>query len=165
MAKRQPKKVSTKNSGLIALSIFDHISNITAKKTDWKDYSETDIKSFEPYMINRFLSMNYHLIEIINLFQKYTIGLLSKREVFKLYSGLLPKQKYFLRYIKATGNNSYTPELLDYISKYFQCSKSEAMDYLDIYYKNEKGIIEVEDILRKYGLEEKKIKKIIKLKN
>ena len=164
MVKRIPKKVSTKKSELKKLTIFDHIGNITSNKTDWEKYSESDVKSFEPYMVNRFLSMSYELIELVNLFQKYTVGFLSKREVFKLYSGFLPKQKYFLRYIKAKGEGTYNPELIDYLTKYFQCSKTEVIDYLNIYYKTENGVEEVIEILKKYGVEPKKISSIIKVK-
>jgi len=108
--------------------------------------------------------MDFHLIELVNLFQKYTVGFLPKREVFRLYSGMLPKKKYWLKYVKADSEGTYNQELIDYMSKYFQVSKSQVIDYLDIYYRNSNGIQEVEAILKKYGLEDKKIKKIIKVK-
>lgn len=108
--------------------------------------------------------MDIHLIEIVNLFQKYTIGFLPKREVFRLYSGILPKKKYWLKYVKSNSEGNYNQELIDYMAIYFQVSKSQVIEYLDIYYKNQKGIQEVEEILKKYGLEDKKIKSIIKLK-
>jgi len=108
--------------------------------------------------------MDFNLIELINIFQKYTVGFLDKRETFKLYSGILPQKKYFLRYIKSKNTQNYNPELLDYLSIYFQSSKADVMEYLDIYYKNEHGVREVEDILRKYGLNDKKIKTLTKLK-
>jgi len=68
-----------------AKSLFDHLSGITDKKVSWDSLSEVDRKSFSPYMVNRFLSMNMDFIELVNEFQKYTIGELSNREVYKLY--------------------------------------------------------------------------------
>jgi len=162
MAKRQPKRVS--RDVVKQLNIFDHIANITANKSNWEDYSETDVKSFDSYMINRFLSMDFNLIEIVNIFQKYTIGFLGKREVFKLYSGILPSKKYFLRYIKSKGEGTYKPELIEYLKKYYEAGSEEIKDYLDIYFLNSRGKEQVEEILKKYGLEDKKIKDLMKLK-
>ena len=59
-------------------TIFDHLANITWKKTDWNQLDEASQKSFSPYLINRWLSMNPDLIEIVDMFQQYTIGPLSK---------------------------------------------------------------------------------------
>ncbi len=68
-----------------AATIFDHLAGITYKKTPWESLSEADRKSFSPYLINRWLSMNEDLIEYVDAFQQYTIGPLSVREVYKLY--------------------------------------------------------------------------------
>ena len=60
-------------------TIFDHLANITWKKKDWNSISELDQKSFSPYLINRWLSMNPDLIEIVDMFQQ--VKHLSKEEV------------------------------------------------------------------------------------
>jgi hypothetical protein len=83
-----------------AATIFDHLAGITYKKTPWESLSEADRKSFSPYLINRWLSMNEDLIEYVDAFQQYTIGPLSVREVYKLYWDLLPKQRFRFKYIK-----------------------------------------------------------------
>jgi hypothetical protein len=67
-------KTKTENS-VKAKSLFEHLSGIKEKKVKWDTLSEMDKKSFEPYMINRFLSMNIDLLPIINILQKYTIGI------------------------------------------------------------------------------------------
>ena len=82
-------------------TIFDHLANITWKKKMWSDLSEPDQKSFSPYLINRWLSMNPDLIEIIDMFQQYTIGPLNKKHVYQLYYEILPKQKIFTKYVRA----------------------------------------------------------------
>ena len=50
-------------------TIFDHLANITHKKVPWEKLSDLDQKSFSPYLINRWLSMNMGLIEIIDFTQ------------------------------------------------------------------------------------------------
>ena len=80
-------------------TIFDHLANITWKKKPWSELSELDQKSFSPYLINRWLSMNPDLIEIVDMFQQYTIGPLSKKHVYQLYLDFLPKAKMFAKYI------------------------------------------------------------------
>jgi len=47
-----------------ARNIFEHISGITDKKTPWDVLSDADKKSFTPYIINRWLSMNIDFIEL-----------------------------------------------------------------------------------------------------
>lgn len=157
-----PKKVNTIKK---SLGLFDYLSNLTHKKVSWDEYNESDIKNYNPYMINKWLSMNYDLIEFVNVFQKYTIGLLGKREHYKLYLGFLPKSKIFMKYIKSKKSNIYSEKLIEYLEKYFEISKQEIISYLDIYYSKNNGIEEIKDILKKYGLEEKKIEQLTKLKN
>ena len=55
-----------KSAGTGAASIFDHMSNLTDKKKPWHSISEADQKSFTPFIINRWLSMNMDFIEVIN---------------------------------------------------------------------------------------------------
>ena len=66
-------------------TLFDHLANITWKKIPWSKLTESDQKSFSPYLINRWLSMNMDYIELVDMFQQYTIGPLSKKHVYQLY--------------------------------------------------------------------------------
>lgn len=144
-----------------AKSLFDHLSGITDKKVSWESLSEVDKKSFSPYMINRFLSMNMDFIELINEFQKYTIGGLSNREVYKLYLDLLPKQKQFNKYIKSKSTDKYQKELVDILSKHFLISEKETLEALDMYH--ETSIVPLKEILNKYGKMDKEITKLLKI--
>ena len=94
-------------------TIFDHLAGITHKKTKWDDLTEADQKSFSPYLINRWLSMAPELIEIVDMFQHYTIGPLTKEHVYKLYYDILPKGKFFNKYIKGKKSNKYNTELVN----------------------------------------------------
>lgn len=144
-----------------ALSLFDHLNGLTSLKTPWDSLSDIDKKSFSPYMINRFLSMSPDLIEFVNELQKYTIGILSPKEVYNLYLDVLPKKKMFFKYIKGDAKEKYSDTLVDYVSKYYECSKLEAKDYLDIFSAKEEYKEDLVTILQKFGLTDKEIKKII----
>ena len=139
------------------MTIFDWISQILVKKTHWNDFTEDEQKKFSPFIINRWLSMDKDFIEIVNFFQKYSIGTLEPREVYKWYCDMLPKGKRFNKYIKGKKDKKYNSELIDIMVTHFECSKSQVKDYLDLIAKDE--LIE---ILEKYGMNEKTIKRLLK---
>lgn len=143
-------------------SLFDHLNGITFNKTKWESLSDSDKKSFSSYMINRFLSMNSGLTEIINEFQKYTINVLSTREVYKLYLDILPKEKMFFKYIKGDKEEKYPDKLIELVSKYYECSHKESIEYLDILTKKDDLKNQLKSLLQGYGLDDKEIKKLIK---
>lgn len=142
-----------------AKTLFEHLSGIKEKKTPWESLSVMDKKSFEPFMVNRFLSMNVELLELVNELQMYTIGQLSPKEVYKLYLDTLPKKKSFDKYIKAAGSDKYNDKVLEYLSRYFEVSHREVKDYLDILPKQD-----VIEIIQKYGVEKKEAEKLLKSK-
>ncbi len=143
-----------------AATIFDHLSHITEKKTPWDKLSEADQKSFSPYLINRWLSMNMDLIEIVDMFQQYTIGELDRKHVYQLYQELLPKRKMYNKYIKAKDSDKYNKELLEFVAKHYQISIREATEYVAMMLNMDKEL--VIDILRKYGKTDKEIKSLMK---
>lgn len=145
------------NTGVKAKSIFDHLSGIKEKKVAWESLSEMDKKSFSPFIINRWLSMNMDLLPIVNILQKYTIGLLSSRDVYKVYLDFLPKQKTFDKYIKGKSEGKHNKELLKYLSMWYGVSERECIEYLELLPKEE-----VMKIVMKYGLTEKQTKKLLK---
>lgn len=138
-------------------TMFDFIDGVTHKKKEWSNWSEIDQKAFSPYMMNRFLSMRMELIELINEFQTYTIGLLRPQETYRLYFELLPNNKAFAKYIKGKSDDKYAKELVAQIAEHYQVSKSEAADYIDLMDK-----ISCERILTMYGYSEGEKKKLLK---
>ena len=139
------------------MTIFDWINQILVKKTHWDDFTEDEQKKFSPFIINRWLSMDKDFIEIVNVFQKYAIGTLESREVYKWYCDILPKGKRFNKYIKGKKYKKYNSELIDILIKEFECSKLQILDYIELMTKEK-----LKEILEKYGIESKKIKKILK---
>lgn len=142
-------------------TIFDHLSYITDKKVIWDTLSDADKKTFSPYMINRWLSMNMDFIEIVNELQKYTIGQLSAAETYKLYFDILPKQKQYNKYVKGKKSDKFNSELVELVSSHFLVSETEAKEYIEMYI--EQNITELKDIVKMYGKTDKEIEKLFKI--
>ena len=139
------------------MTIFNWINEILVSKKHWNDFTEDEQKKFSPFIINRWLSMDKDFLEVVNVFQKYAIGTLEPREVYKWYCGILPKGKRFNKYIKGKKDKKYNTELIDIMVQHFECSKSQVKDYLDLIAKDE-----LMEILEKYGMNEKTIKRLLK---
>ena len=139
------------------MTIIDWMNQLLVHKKHWNDFTEDEQKKFSPFIINRWLSMDKEFIEIVNYFQKYSIGLLNSREVYRWYCDILPKGKRFNRYIKAKKKSKLDDWVIDLIKKYFTVSKSEAIEYSELMTKNE-----LTNLLQLYGTDDKKIKKALK---
>ena len=139
------------------MTIIDWMNQLLVHKKHWDEFTEEERKKFSPFIINRWLSMDEDFLEIVNFFQKYSIGTLEPREVYKWYCNMLPKGKRFNKYIKGKKDKKYNTELIDIMVTNFECSKSQVKDYLELIHKDE--LIE---ILEKYGMNEKTIKRLLK---
>ena len=144
------------------MGILEHIANVTYLKKPWSEYTEADKKSLSIFMLNKWLSMNFDLVEFINALQRFTTGQLQTAEAYKLLQDILPKSKIYLKYVKGKKDDTYNKDLIEYIAKYYEVSKLEAVSYLDIFNHTLEGSQQIVTILEKYGLEEKKINKLIK---
>ena len=139
------------------MTIFDWIGQILVDKKPWDSFTEEEQKTFNAFIINRWLSMDEEFIEVVNYFQKYAVGTLEPREVYKWYADFLPKGKRFNKYIKGKKDKKYDPELINIMCEYFQCSKTEVKENLSLISKEE-----LKEILQKYGTDPKQIKTICK---
>ena len=139
------------------MTIFDWVNQILVHKKHWNDFTEDEQKKFSPFIINRWLSMDKDFIEIVNYFQKYSIGTLEPREVYKWYCDILPKGKRFNKYIKGKRDKKYDSELISLLTNHFECSKIEVKQHLELIDK-----IELVGILEKYGKDKKTIKRLLK---
>jgi len=59
-----------------------------------------------------------------------------------LYKDLIPKQYKFLKYIKAKNKKEYKVDQVEAVAAYYEVSKKEAKEYIDMLPKNE-----LEDIM------------------
>ena len=143
-------------------TIFDHINHLTDKKKPWEDLSEADQKSFSPYIINRWLSMHMDIIELVDIFQQYTIGPLSKKHVYQLYYDILPKANVRAKYIKGKKADKYNKELVKFVKDHYETSIREAEGMIDILILTNEGLQSLVDAMKIYGKTEKEIKKLLK---
>lgn len=142
------------------MNIFDWANQVFYYKRDWNTFNEKERKSFQSYMINRIVSMNKDYIQIVNYFQKYSIGLLESREVYKWYCDILPKKKQWNKYIKNKQQKNYEVWLIDIIRKYYKANSKESITYLNLLFQSKEGKMELKKILEAYGTETKKIRKL-----
>ena len=101
--------------------------------------------------------MRMELTEVINELQRYTIGLLSPRDTYRLYHGLLPSNKTFAKYIKGKKEDKYEKELVSQVAEHYQVSLSEATDYVELMDKDSCSFL-----LQRYGYSPKEITKLTK---
>ena len=139
------------------MTILDWINQILIYKKPWNSFTESDQKTFSSFIINRWLSMDEEFIEVVNYFQKYAVGTLEPREVYKWYSDFLPKGKRFNKYIKGKKYKKYDKEILNILCIHFECSKLQVKEILEII-----SIEEIKQILQIYAMDIKKIRKSIK---
>jgi hypothetical protein len=150
--KRNGKKSLVKKK-----SLFDHINQITTIQNPnyWEEISVEDKKSFSNYMVNRFLSMKPEWIDLVNELQKYN---LKPKELYKLYTNVLPKGKQWLKYTKGKSDMKYPEWLINIMRNSDESSRREAIDAIDMLMLTEGGMMELGETARKWGIEERKIK-------
>ena len=90
------KKEKIKGKGL-----FDHLKAIYLEPYDpnyFDNFSESDKKTFSPYMINRYLSMNSNWLFLTNFVQQYSFDM-PVEALYKVYANLIPKGGTFLKFV------------------------------------------------------------------
>ena len=146
-------------------SIFDFLNCLFMTKTKWDDLSELDKKAFSPYMINRFISMHPDYVGVVNYLQQYTISGMNPREVYKLYLDLLPKQKFFAKYIKAKNDDSekLAPKLIEFIAEQEQWSTDESKENILFILSMPTGNQLIKEYLKMFGIGSDEAKKVYKI--
>ena len=139
-----------KNKGL-----FDHIKQITNVQNPmyWDTLTKSDKKTWSNYMIHRFISMKSDWIEVVNEIQRYWE--LKPKTIYQFYTNILPRGRTFLRYTKSKKKSKIEKWAMDILCDYFQESSHNVEKTLDIMGKNV-----VYSIISKYGVDDKKLKKI-----
>ena len=145
------KKCSVKKK-----SLFDHIKQITSIQSPnyWEEISDEDKKTWSNYMTHRFLSMKMEWVELVNELQKYN---LKPKELYKLYTNVLPKGKQWLKYTKGRNQMAHPNWLINVVSLHEEVSKKEAAEMIEMYYLTEGGMLELGQLAQKWGVESYKI--------
>ena len=138
-------------------SLFDHIKQITNVQNPmyWDTLTESDKKTWSNYMIHRFISMKTDWIEVANEIQRYWE--LKPKTIYQFYTDILPKGRTFLRYTKSKKKSKVEKWAMKHLVDYFECSEREVEEHLELLTKEQ-----VTTIIMKYGVDDKKLKKIYK---
>lgn len=142
-------------------TLFDHLKAITQYQDPnyWEKLSDADKKTWSNYMVHRFLSMNPDWVDIISDLSVYT-QTLPPDILYKTLIGLIPKGRYYLKYVKGKKDEKYEPWLVELLVVDYSVSKKEALDYLEILYATREGRENIKYICEKYGIEKKQITKL-----
>ena len=135
------------------MTIFDWLNQISYDKRSWSSFNNEDRESFNPYMINRFISMKEDYIDFVNTIQKHSI---NKETLYNFYCKIVPKRKTFFRYIKPK-KSTLNPNLITILAKRFALSEREIKDNYQLIGKDLS-----KNILQNIGIDDKKIKKLLK---
>jgi hypothetical protein len=145
----------------MAKSLFDHINAICKdqNKKYWDTLDESDKKTWSNYMVFRFLSMNPDFVPVVAQIQPI-LQEVPPKALYLALIDIIPKGRYFLKYIKPKSADKYEEWLIELVSKYYEVSKLEAEDYLKILYETRNGREKVKELCETYGIETKQITKL-----
>jgi len=145
------------------IGLFDHVKHIrTIQDPDYfKNLTELDKKSFNHLMILRTLSMNPSLLGDISDLFKY-FDKIPSPQFYQLLIAVVPldSPKKYYPWVKGK-KNILSEKLIELISTYFQVSNQESKDYALLLNSIKGGNIELENLCRDYGLDEKEIKQTL----
>ena len=136
------------------MNIFDWLEQITYHKKPWNSFSQEEKSAFNPFMINRFISMREDYIDLVNMVSKYQY--LPNSKLYEFYCHTIPKKKTFFRYIKAKKKD-YNLQAIEKLAGYFKISTREIKDIYPMLSKQE-----ITNIFQSIGLLEKEIKQLLK---
>jgi hypothetical protein len=145
----------------MAKTLFDHINHIfeQQKISYFDELEESDKKTYNVYMVSRFISMNPDYLPIVNELQQYW-GQIGPRESYLFFSQALPKKKQFNKYIKSTKDASdYEDWVVKLVAKHYMVSTSNAEEYLRTYYGSVTGKEALKELLSGYGIDPKQLRK------
>lgn len=134
--------------------LFGWLNEITQNKTSIENISEESWKSWNTFMINKYVSMCPEYIELVNYVQRIPYD--QNKQIYSIYREMIPKRKVWLKWI-GSKKKSKNQTATEYIAKYFECSLGEAEEYMDIL--REHG---VRSILYKMGVGEEEAEKLLK---
>ncbi len=136
----------------MAYNIFEWVKEVTERKGEWSDFSEEDKLAFNPWMLNKCLSMHEPYIELVSQIQK--LWLLTHEQLYNVYKQFLPKRKIYYKYIKSS-KPKVNENLTKHIAEYYIISTREAKQYLNLLSKEDQI-----NILNSLGVPEEEINEI-----
>lgn len=152
------KKSKAEDSKSQERGMFDHLNAIyTDKSSDYFDsLNASEKKTYNQYMLNRFMSMNLTQALIVDELQQYYP--IPDKAHYQFFSDILPRGKRFDKYVKSSKKEKYETWLIEMVADHYHVSKKHATEYLDIYYTQNKDALKT--LCQYYGKSEKEIKKL-----
>ena len=135
-------------------NLWGWLEEITLHKTPIENITEESWKSWNSFMIHKYVSMCPDYIELVNYIQKIPHD--KKQQIYSIYREMIPKRKVWLKYVGAK-KKPQNKSAVEYIAKYFECSLGEAEEYMDLL--REKG---VRSLLYKMGIDDEEANKLLK---
>ena len=135
-------------------NVFDWVKEINTKKSPIDSFSNEDWDQWNSYVVHRVLSMNPDYLDLVNEVQK--LPPTDKKQIYSIYREYIPKNNKWNKYVKSSVKKS-NPELLEHLSRYWECSKNEVKEYMTLL-----DTKQIRRILETLGFEKKEITKLIK---
>ncbi len=118
------------------MKLFDHLNNISVDK---RILSDEELKSYSPFMINKFVASSDLFLPLVEQINHYNI---PKDAHQRFMQGFIPKRKQYFKFIKGKNTDEFT---LKCIKLEYEVGNNEATQYLDMLSEEE-----VEFIVNKY---------------
>jgi hypothetical protein len=122
---------------------FKILNYLSYDKVPFSELTEAEIKSINPYMLHRYLSMVPEYCILVNEVQ--AAPNLTPELLYIIYLELLPKAKKYFKYTKA-ATEKIDKDKVSKLSLLMQVSQREANDYLALLSNDQ-----FQDILNSYG--------------
>jgi len=139
--------------------LFEFLNGIYTDQTSefYDTLSDSEKKKYRyaRYMIHRFLSMKPEYTPIVNALQMYS-GI-PDRAHYLFLTNVIPRGKQYNKYVKGSKDEKYEKWLTELVAKHFHVSKTEAIQYLEIYYESNKSALK--ELCQLYGVDPKLMKK------
>jgi len=124
--------------------LFDYLKALT-ERNEFLDFDNEEVsKDYQPFMINRFVSMAEVFTQVVNEINRYSD--IPKETHFRYLFSVLPKRRQFFKYIKKKKDLTQDEKLI--IAHYFEVGLTDAERYIQMLDENQ--IKEILDIHR-YG--------------
>jgi len=111
----------------MAFDLFQHLKNLTEKKEPWDSRNDEQTKSYDKFMVSRFLSCVDLFLPLVNQVNRYPN--ISKEAHYNFFLSVLPKRQFYFKYIKK--EKELNKESKEAIAEYFEIGKKEVDSYIE----------------------------------
>jgi hypothetical protein len=116
----------------------DHIEQIVKIKDRdyYKNLTSEERKSFSPWLIIKYLSYCYELVPILGDYLP-KMNDLTPEQTYKVLIGIIPKGDYTFKLITGKKKKGvvYSNDMIELLSKEYECSKETSKEYIEILYE------------------------------